>query len=157
MDVFKCPWHHAAASWYSFCAGLRYLFIYPSKIILSHDQAELGYLAFFQHSRMNQMLSNVSTNNIYLCTATNVLFQTLTGYLSKSCPEEYHAHMIPKHCESYVVYIILKPPTRPSAPGCKRIMIDSNYLSALSRPNLTPNFDGISKITENGILTNKGS
>jgi hypothetical protein len=64
--------------------------------------------------------------------------------------------MIPKHRESYVVHVISKPPIRPSAPGCKRLMVDSNYLSALLRPNLTPNFDGISKITENGILTNKG-
>jgi hypothetical protein len=64
--------------------------------------------------------------------------------------------MIPKHRELYVVHVIPKPPIRLSAPGCKRLIVDSNYLSALSRPNLTPNFDGISKIMENGILTNKG-
>jgi len=63
----------------------------------------------------------------------------LKGYLLKMCPKEYHEHMIPKH-----------------PPGCKRLIVDSNYLSSLSRPNLTPNFDGISRITEGGILTQKG-
>jgi cation diffusion facilitator CzcD-associated flavoprotein CzcO len=53
-------------------------------------------------------------------------------------------------------YFIPYSPSRILAPGCKRLMIDNNYLSALSRPNLTPIFDRITKFTENGILTSKG-
>ena len=55
-----------------------------------------------------------------------------------------------------IFYFIPYSPSRILAPGCKRLMIDNNYLSALSRPNLTPIFDRITKFTENGILTSKG-
>jgi hypothetical protein len=40
--------------------------------------------------------------------------------------------------------------------GCKRILVDTNYLSALNRPNVAMNWEGIQEITENGIKTKKG-
>jgi hypothetical protein len=43
-----------------------------------------------------------------------------------------------------------------SAMGCKRILIDSNYLHSLHRPNVNLIWDDISAITENGIKTVKG-
>jgi cation diffusion facilitator CzcD-associated flavoprotein CzcO len=73
------------------------------------------------------------------------------------CPEEYRERMVPKHREPFTMFLVPYSLTRRiSAPGCKRLMLDSNYLASLSRPNLTPNFNSISRITENGILTNDG-
>ncbi|KAF8636887.1 hypothetical protein AX16_010943 [Volvariella volvacea WC 439] len=40
--------------------------------------------------------------------------------------------------------------------GCRRLVFDTNYLSSLHRPNLTPTWDGISGFYEDGIITKKG-
>lgn len=41
--------------------------------------------------------------------------------------------------------------------GCRRFIVDTGYLEALNRPNVELNYDGISAITEKGILTKKGN
>jgi cation diffusion facilitator CzcD-associated flavoprotein CzcO len=41
--------------------------------------------------------------------------------------------------------------------GCKRIIIDTDYLAALHRPNVDLNWDGIQEIVEDGIVTKKGA
>ncbi|KAF8636871.1 hypothetical protein AX16_010929 [Volvariella volvacea WC 439] len=40
--------------------------------------------------------------------------------------------------------------------GCRRLVLDTNYLSSLHRPNLTPTWDGVSGFYEDGIITKKG-
>ena len=40
--------------------------------------------------------------------------------------------------------------------GCKRIILDTGYLEALHRPNLSLNWDGIESIDKDGIVTKTG-
>ncbi|KAH7913943.1 hypothetical protein BJ138DRAFT_1001148 [Hygrophoropsis aurantiaca] len=65
--------------------------------------------------------------------------ESFTKYLLESTPSKYHDKIIPTH-----------------PPGCKRTVANSGFLASLSRPNLTLNFDGISQITEDGIITKTG-
>lgn len=44
-----------------------------------------------------------------------------------------------------------------SAPGCKRLVMNSGYLECLQNPNVDLNWDGIAEIMERGILTEKGT
>ncbi|KAF9470688.1 FAD/NAD(P)-binding domain-containing protein [Pholiota conissans] len=60
-------------------------------------------------------------------------------YMLSTAPKKYHQKLIPDY-----------------PMGCKRIIFDSNYLSALHRPNLDLNYDGIDTIVEDGILTKTG-
>jgi cation diffusion facilitator CzcD-associated flavoprotein CzcO len=41
--------------------------------------------------------------------------------------------------------------------GCKRMLLSSEYLATMSRPNVDLITDGISHVTKNGIVTNDGS
>lgn len=43
-----------------------------------------------------------------------------------------------------------------SAPGCKRIVVDSQYLDSLNRPNVSLNWDAIEAIVEGGIKLKTG-
>ncbi|KAF4615529.1 hypothetical protein D9613_003507 [Agrocybe pediades] len=71
---------------------------------------------------------------------TRWLFEKLLlGYLKYSSPKVYYTQLTP---------------TFPL--GCKRIIFDTGYTSALHRPNLDLNWDGIEKIVENGVVTKKG-
>ncbi|KAJ6500883.1 FAD/NAD-P-binding domain-containing protein [Mycena sanguinolenta] len=63
----------------------------------------------------------------------------IKNHISKTAPKEEVAKLIPDY-----------------KPGCKRLLNDTNYLTALHRPNLTLNWDGIQSIFERGILTKKG-
>ncbi|KAF9018395.1 FAD/NAD(P)-binding domain-containing protein [Hymenopellis radicata] len=65
-----------------------------------------------------------------------ILNKRVENYLRRMTPERYHDQMIPK-------YTI----------GAKRLIHDIGYLSALHRPNVKLNWDGISSIHEKGILT----
>ncbi|TFY56722.1 hypothetical protein EVG20_g8819 [Dentipellis fragilis] len=65
--------------------------------------------------------------------------RAMTNYVKQTAPSEYHDLVIPSY-----------------PPGCKRLIIDTGYLSALHRPNLTLTGDGIEKFTETGIITQKG-
>ncbi|KAF7353944.1 hypothetical protein MVEN_01080700 [Mycena venus] len=63
----------------------------------------------------------------------------LKKYIMHTAPKENHERLFPDY-----------------ALGCKRIIINQNYLEALHRPNLTLNWDGIQSIREDGIVTKKG-
>ena len=43
-----------------------------------------------------------------------------------------------------------------SALGCHRIIVNYGYLESLGKPNLSLNYDGISEITEKGVVTKTG-
>ncbi|OBZ75288.1 Baeyer-Villiger monooxygenase [Grifola frondosa] len=63
-------------------------------------------------------------------------------YMKSVVPAEYHDRLTPQ-------YPI----------GCKRLVVDSpkdGYLAALRRPNMSINWDGITEITEDGVITKKG-
>ncbi|KAI0034043.1 FAD/NAD-P-binding domain-containing protein [Vararia minispora EC-137] len=61
------------------------------------------------------------------------------SYIKAHAPREYHEKLIPDY-----------------AVGCTRIIRDPEYLSSLHRPNNRQNWDGIERITEDGIVTQKG-
>ncbi|KAJ7255837.1 hypothetical protein B0H12DRAFT_1218728 [Mycena haematopus] len=63
----------------------------------------------------------------------------LTNYIKFAAPKEYHESLIPDY-----------------TPGCKRLLLDTNFLQSLHRPNIELNFDGIQSIYEDGIVTKKG-
>ncbi|EGO21875.1 putative monooxygenase [Serpula lacrymans var. lacrymans S7.9] len=63
----------------------------------------------------------------------------LKDYIKRNAPSEYHEKLIPAY-----------------PPGCKRSVADSGYLSSFHRKNVTLNFDGISEIYEDGIITKTG-
>ena len=42
------------------------------------------------------------------------------------------------------------------APGCRRILVDPDYLSSLHRPNVTPTWDRIAQVLPSGVLTVSG-
>ncbi|KAJ6500898.1 hypothetical protein C8R45DRAFT_1210585 [Mycena sanguinolenta] len=63
----------------------------------------------------------------------------LKRYILHTAPKETHEGLIPDY-----------------ALGCKRIIINQNYLEALHRPNLSLNWDGIQSICEDGIITKTG-
>ncbi|KAG2356270.1 hypothetical protein BDR07DRAFT_1613182 [Suillus spraguei] len=63
----------------------------------------------------------------------------MSKYILDNTPDRYHSHMIPDH-----------------PPGCKRSVADRGFLKSLYRSNVTLNFDGISEIVENGIITKTG-
>lgn len=46
--------------------------------------------------------------------------------------------------------------TKFAAPGCKRIIVDPDYLSCLNRPNVSLNWEPIEGIVENGIKLKSG-
>ncbi|KAF8888357.1 hypothetical protein BD779DRAFT_1440214 [Infundibulicybe gibba] len=71
--------------------------------------------------------------------ARGQLTKIFRNYIMKNTPEKYHKHLIP-------AYNL----------GCKRVIFDTDYTVALHRPNMDINWDGIDRITEDGILTKKG-
>ncbi|KAF9442531.1 FAD/NAD(P)-binding domain-containing protein [Macrolepiota fuliginosa MF-IS2] len=62
-----------------------------------------------------------------------------TYYIKYVAPKEYHEQLVPKYTM-----------------GCKRVIFDTNFLEALHRPNLDLNWDGVDRIIEDGIITQKG-
>jgi len=42
------------------------------------------------------------------------------------------------------------------APGCKRIIVDPDYLKSLHRPNVSLNWDSIEEVVEEGIRLKTG-
>jgi cation diffusion facilitator CzcD-associated flavoprotein CzcO len=43
-----------------------------------------------------------------------------------------------------------------TAPGCKRIIVDSGYLNCLNQPNVKLCYDDIDRIVESGVLLKTG-
>ncbi|KAJ6590602.1 FAD/NAD-P-binding domain-containing protein [Mycena vulgaris] len=71
--------------------------------------------------------------------AVRLVTRVLTKYMKKTAPAEYSDHVIPSY-----------------PPGCKRLAYDVGYLSALHRPNVKINWDGVEEVTKDGIITSKG-
>lgn len=109
----------------------------------------------FGNSWINRAVSQVSQSYTVLSSLAQLSLQSLKAYMLQQCPKEYHGNIIPKHRECFI-YLCDHSTYSLLAPGCKRIIIDSDYLSSLSRPNLTLNFDGLAEITETGVLTKNG-
>ncbi|KAF5318034.1 hypothetical protein D9619_012105 [Psilocybe cf. subviscida] len=81
---------------------------------------------------------------IFLCIFTNrftryLLTRLARAYIRYAAPEKYADKLIP----TFTL-------------GCKRIIYDTGFLSALHRPNLDLNWDGIERIVEDGIVTKTG-
>ncbi|KAF7342593.1 FAD/NAD(P)-binding domain-containing protein [Mycena sanguinolenta] len=65
--------------------------------------------------------------------------QLLTNYIKLTAPKEYHEFLVPEY-----------------RPGCKRLLLDTNFLRSLHQLNITLNWDGIQSTCEDGIGTKKG-
>ncbi|KAJ6470531.1 FAD/NAD-P-binding domain-containing protein [Mycena sanguinolenta] len=63
----------------------------------------------------------------------------LTNYIKVTAPKEYHEFLVPDY-----------------RPGCKRLLLDTNFLRSLHRPNIKLTWDGIQSVCEDGIVTKKG-
>ncbi|XP_006457965.1 hypothetical protein AGABI2DRAFT_64702 [Agaricus bisporus var. bisporus H97] len=63
----------------------------------------------------------------------------LAGYIKRMAPKEYVDKLIPDY-----------------SPGCKRIIVDPDYLKSLHRPNVSLSWDGIEEIVEEGIKLKTG-
>ncbi|KAF8643890.1 hypothetical protein AX16_008906 [Volvariella volvacea WC 439] len=64
----------------------------------------------------------------------NIAKRTFTQYTKQMAPRSYHAKLIPNY-----------------PPGCKRVIIDSGYLEALRRKNVSITWDAIECIEQDGI------
>ncbi|PBK78312.1 FAD/NAD(P)-binding domain-containing protein [Armillaria solidipes] len=62
--------------------------------------------------------------------------------------EKYIAHKAPKD--------ELEKLTPKYSPGCKRIIVDSNYLTCLKQPNVSLNWDAIDSVVEEGVRLKNG-
>jgi len=80
----------------------------------------------------------------------------MTSYIVKNAPKDQLDKLIPDYRKQtnrsyqgvYHIYLL--------APGCKRILVDPDYLKALHRPNLSLKWDAIDSIVENGIKLKTG-
>lgn len=79
--------------------------------------------------------------NIFLANSSlSTLFKKiLTWYMRRTAPAKYHDNLIPTY-----------------PPGCKRLVLDSNYLAALHQPNVDLHWAGIQEIVEDGIVLKTG-
>ncbi|TFK30127.1 FAD/NAD(P)-binding domain-containing protein [Coprinopsis marcescibilis] len=64
----------------------------------------------------------------------------LEGYIRQMVPKEYLSKLIPSY-----------------PPGCRRIIVDPEYLSCLHRPNVKLEWDGVAELVENGVKTKTGA
>ncbi|KAG1827114.1 FAD/NAD(P)-binding domain-containing protein [Suillus subaureus] len=69
-----------------------------------------------------------------------MMITVLTWYMRRTAPAKYHDNLIPTY-----------------PPGCKRLVLDSNYLAALHQPNVDLNWTGIQEIVEDGIVLKTGN
>ncbi|KAG7093754.1 hypothetical protein E1B28_007403 [Marasmius oreades] len=82
---------------------------------------------------------------LYLLVFSNSGFRPLLRmvmllYMKFKAPKKYYKSIVPKY-----------------SPGCKRLVMDRpQFLKSLHRPNVNMNWDGIERITKDGILTKKG-
>ncbi|KAJ3574820.1 hypothetical protein NP233_g1506 [Leucocoprinus birnbaumii] len=69
----------------------------------------------------------------------NAAKKAMSSYIRHAAPKEYVDKLIPNY-----------------SPGCKRIIVDPDYLKSLHRPNVSVNWDGIEGIVEEGIKLKTG-
>ncbi|EGO18695.1 hypothetical protein SERLADRAFT_454280 [Serpula lacrymans var. lacrymans S7.9] len=68
-----------------------------------------------------------------------IMAKLMTKYMKDTAPAKYHDRLIPSY-----------------SPGCKRIIVDPSYLSALHRPNVDLNWESIQEIAEDGVILKNG-
>jgi len=74
----------------------------------------------------------------------------------QNTPSKYHDKLIPTYRQLFDHYSCGYPVDVILAPGCKRLIFDTDYTSTLHRPNMALNWDGIASIVETGVVTKKG-
>lgn len=81
----------------------------------------------------------------------------LQKYFTDTVPFEYHDRLTPRYRKSiWFSRRIKHVESGLLAFGCKRFVIDSGYFDSLNRRNTDFNCDGIAKITERGVITERG-
>ncbi|KAF7359016.1 hypothetical protein MSAN_01242300 [Mycena sanguinolenta] len=112
------------------------LFLHRFSLFLT---LELLYLLVFHNAPLRFLMKMVILRMLAKKTECLTKSQTMKKYISTTAPKEAVVKLIPDY-----------------KPGCKRLLQDTNYLTALHRPNLILNWDGIHSIFERGIITEKG-
>jgi cation diffusion facilitator CzcD-associated flavoprotein CzcO len=87
--------------------------------------------------------------------------QTLVDYIKKEAPKEYHNELIPDFrmqtshfaCRKLYEELML---VSCIAPGCKRVIVDRDYLKSLHRPNVNLNWTPIETVVEEGLKLKTG-
>ncbi|KAF8798180.1 FAD/NAD(P)-binding domain-containing protein [Phlegmacium glaucopus] len=69
----------------------------------------------------------------------SIVRKEMSAYIKSKAPKEEMKNLIPKY-----------------APGCKRIIVDPQYLDSLNRPNVRLQWDAIETIVEDGIKLKTG-
>lgn len=100
------------------------------------------YLPLYMH--MIRFLNYLSSDVSYFLIFDNSITRRpmtsiLRHYILKHSPEKFHDKLIPSY-----------------ALGCKRVIFDTDYLSALYKNNVELNWDGIALIVKDGIITKQG-
>jgi cation diffusion facilitator CzcD-associated flavoprotein CzcO len=84
----------------------------------------------------------------------------MTRYIRRTAPKEEVDKLIPSYCkfraQIRLVVLLVKEEHACTAPGCKRIIVDPDYLKCLHRPNVSVKWDGIEEIIEEGIKLKTG-
>ncbi|KAG1754587.1 hypothetical protein EDB19DRAFT_1667194 [Suillus lakei] len=101
--------------------------------------AHVPFLIYAYRSFM--MITGDLLWNIFLANSpvSTVFKKILTWYMQRTAPAKFHDKLIPTY-----------------PPGCKRLILDSNYLAALHQPNVDLNWTGIQEIVEDGIVLKTG-
>lgn len=74
-------------------------------------------------------------NKFFISTAK----KAMSRYIRHAAPKEYVEKLTPSY-----------------SPGCKRIIVDPDYLKSLHRPNVSLNWDGIEEVVEEGVKLKTG-
>lgn len=159
MDVRACTIDDANLSCNVISQGISGLVLTPAKLTEHHRPSWfiLQYTAI--HSVLwRQRSVRTSTVSFHLWDLVDILGLLANQAICfRDCPEGI-SRQTPSWL-SYVDHLIIQAiigSRRDIAFGCKRMILDTDYLAALHRPNLSPTWDGIASITENGIITKKG-
>ncbi|EJD02410.1 FAD/NAD-binding domain-containing protein [Fomitiporia mediterranea MF3/22] len=121
-------------NWFVFFPNFKY----PAwvKWAFAHIPGVMWIYRAFVFSSYEALYTIFRNENKLLQAIARMVF---TVELEKRAPKEYVDKLIPSY-----------------PPGCKRAIFDPGYIEALQRPNISLNWDGISKFEHDGLVTKTG-
>ncbi|KXN92229.1 4-hydroxyacetophenone monooxygenase, partial [Leucoagaricus sp. SymC.cos] len=118
-------------------AAIKWIFRYLPGVMRMYRaiimaKSDIGALIF---RKDNGFLINAAKKRM----TSSSMIKTMSSYIRHTAPKEYVDKLIPSY-----------------SPGCKRIIVDPDYLKSLHRPNVSLSYDGIGEIVEEGIKLKTG-
>ncbi|EGN93331.1 hypothetical protein SERLA73DRAFT_64246, partial [Serpula lacrymans var. lacrymans S7.3] len=111
---------------YRYPAIIKWVFAHIPFLMRAYRNTIMAKVFWFIFQKQNSFL-------LYL------VRKLMTKYMKDTAPAKYHDRLIPSY-----------------SPGCKRIIVDPSYLSALHRPNVDLNWESIQEIAEDGVILKNG-